>query len=92
MEIITFSEARDAANRAVALNHIMSAMRAAQIDARLTDEDRNSIRLAADDLADEIGGTIAELTDAFGRWEMVNDYGSPDSPAADSADYHRRVL
>ena len=92
MEIITFSEARDAANRAVALNHIMSAMRAAQIDARLTDEDRRSIRLAADDLADEIGGTIDDLCDALGRWERINDYGSPDSPAADRANYHRRVL
>ena len=52
MDIANNFQAKNAANRLAALKRIMSALRLAEADNALEDEDRKSIRYAADDLED----------------------------------------
>ena len=90
--ITSIHEAAVAATRLASLKGAISSVRDfATIDA-MTDAERQRMNWIADDMEGDFDPTIEALEAALAKWAEIECYGSPQSPAADRAEYLEGVL
>lgn len=83
MEIENGFQAKHVANRIAAQKRIIAALRTAQEDLALSEEDRKCVRWSADDLEGDFN--TEALEDVLSKWIEFEDYGGPEHTAYRSA-------